>query len=98
MLALVQASAFVACEHMDEYERGPRVELSSMQRSQPSHHVSKTETETDAQAYYSSGQLLGRGTYGSVHRGTHRLTQRTVALKKVSASWHCPAAACDLHS
>ncbi|KAF7730309.1 hypothetical protein EC973_002553 [Apophysomyces ossiformis] len=45
---------------------------------------------------YSLGEVIGEGTYGKVKLGTHKLTGRRVAIKKISKQ-HAPLMAREIH-
>ncbi|KAG0176543.1 hypothetical protein DFQ29_005994 [Apophysomyces sp. BC1021] len=45
---------------------------------------------------YSIGEVIGEGTYGKVKLGTHKLTGRQVAIKKISKQ-HAPLMAREIH-
>ncbi|ORZ02917.1 hypothetical protein BCR43DRAFT_510049 [Syncephalastrum racemosum] len=46
--------------------------------------------------YYSLGETIGEGTYGKVKLGTHKLTGRRVAVKRISKQ-HAPIMAREIH-
>lgn len=45
---------------------------------------------------YTIGETIGEGTFGKVKKGTHKLTGRLVAIKKISKQ-HAPMMAREIH-